>query len=209
MTAPNPSATPAPEPVQYAPWTKPMGLAPNPVGTGHQHEHDGRLAEQAAPPSEPRELSEDEAQTTYYQGNSIAHLKARNKVYGEAIDRVWHVLKKHGKHPGRTDDTVWACVDAALAAPAVAAPQAARVFIVATGEQYEGRETYTRHDSPPPLCDYETLYTLPPASQAPSVEPPDETEKCPACHGTGVIQTSDSGGLIDQMGCDLCGDDDA
>lgn len=32
---------------------------------------------------------------------------------------------------------------------------------------------------------------------------------CPACHGTGVIQTSDSSGLVDQMGCDLCGDDDA
>jgi hypothetical protein len=32
----------------------------------------------------------------------------------EAIDRTWHVLKKHGKHPGRTDDTLWDCVDAAL-----------------------------------------------------------------------------------------------
>lgn len=33
----------------------------------------------------------------------------------EALDRVWHVLKKHGAHPGRTDDTIWDAVNAALA----------------------------------------------------------------------------------------------
>jgi hypothetical protein len=32
---------------------------------------------------------------------------------------------------------------------------------------------------------------------------------CPACGGSGVIQTHDSIGLVDQMACDLCGDRDA
>lgn len=36
-----------------------------------------------------------------------------------------------------------------------------RVFLVATGEVHEGKETYTRHDVMPPLCDAETLYTAP------------------------------------------------
>lgn len=48
----------------------------------------------------------------------------------------------------------------------------AYVFLVATGEVYEGQETYTRHEgSPPPLCDSEALYTRP-ASLAPMT--PDE-----------------------------------
>jgi hypothetical protein len=39
----------------------------------------------------------------------------------------------------------------------------AAVFLVATGEVYEGQETYTRHEGiPPPLCDSEALYTAPP-----------------------------------------------
>lgn len=34
-----------------------------------------------------------------------------------------------------------------------------KVYLVATGEVYEGRETYTRHeDAPPPMCDFEMLY---------------------------------------------------
>jgi hypothetical protein len=37
------------------------------------------------------------------------------------------------------------------------------VWIVATGEVYEGRETYTRHDVRPPLCDAEKLYAASPA----------------------------------------------
>lgn len=38
-----------------------------------------------------------------------------------------------------------------------------RVYLVPTGETYAGRETYTRREEggPPPLCDYETLYTSP------------------------------------------------
>lgn len=34
--------------------------------------------------------------------------------------------------------------------------------------------------------------------------PGSEASKCPACHGSGVIQTSDSAGLVDQFACDLC-----
>lgn len=38
--------------------------------------------------------------------------------------------------------------------------EAVAVHIVATGMVHEGQETYTRHEgSPPPLCDFETLYT--------------------------------------------------
>ena len=34
------------------------------------------------------------------------------------------------------------------------------VYLVATGETYEGQETYQRYEgSPPPLCDFEVLYT--------------------------------------------------
>jgi hypothetical protein len=37
---------------------------------------------------------------------------------------------------------------------------ARRVYLVVTGEVHEGQETYTRHEgNPPPLCDFETLYT--------------------------------------------------
>ena len=37
-----------------------------------------------------------------------------------------------------------------------------KVFLVATGEIYEGQETYERYEgSPPPLCGYEVLYTVP------------------------------------------------
>lgn len=39
--------------------------------------------------------------------------------------------------------------------PAVAQP----VYLVVTGETHEGQETYTRHDTPPPLCEFERLYT--------------------------------------------------
>ena len=42
------------------------------------------------------------------------------------------------------------------------------VYLVATGEVYEGQETYTRNETPPPLCDFERLYLAPPA---PTTEP--------------------------------------
>lgn len=41
-----------------------------------------------------------------------------------------------------------------------------RVYLVATGEIVDGRETYTRHDARPPMCDFETLYAAPPAQPA-------------------------------------------
>jgi hypothetical protein len=51
----------------------------------------------------------------------------------------------------------------AVAATPVPSPVMAgrSVYLVATGETIDGRETYTRHESPPPLCDYERLYSLP------------------------------------------------
>lgn len=49
------------------------------------------------------------------------------------------------------------------ATAARAAEPAQRVFLVATGELHEGEETYTRYEgSPPPLCDFELLWTEPP-----------------------------------------------
>lgn len=40
------------------------------------------------------------------------------------------------------------------------------VYLVCTGETYEGKETYTRHEgSPPPLSDYETLYAAQPPQE--------------------------------------------
>lgn len=40
------------------------------------------------------------------------------------------------------------------------------VYLVATGETRNGQELYTRHEgAPPQLCDFETLYTAPPAPQ--------------------------------------------
>jgi hypothetical protein len=52
--------------------------------------------------------------------------------------------------------------DRILAAPIPAIPAKGRVYLVATGETHEGRETYTRHDGKPPaLCDSECLYTSP------------------------------------------------
>ena len=48
----------------------------------------------------------------------------------------------------------------------VVAGEPKRVFIVATGEEHKGEETYTRYDaSPPPLCDSECLYTTPQPTQ--------------------------------------------
>lgn len=34
-----------------------------------------------------------------------------------------------------------------------------RVYLVATGEVHDGLEQYTRHDTKPPMCDAETLYS--------------------------------------------------
>lgn len=52
-----------------------------------------------------------------------------------------------------------------LRAKVAESPLTPRVYLVATGEVHEGQETYTRHDSKPPMCDAETLYTRPWSAQ--------------------------------------------
>ncbi|MGL4650428.1 MAG: hypothetical protein ACRC1H_13555, partial [Caldilineaceae bacterium] len=55
-------------------------------------------------------------------------------------------------------------------------PQPARavpVYLVATGMTHGGQEQYTRHDTLPALCDYETLYAAQPAQA-------DERDAAPA-----------------------------
>jgi hypothetical protein len=57
------------------------------------------------------------------------------------------------------------------AAPVV--PASEPVYLVATGHQLDGQETYTRHDSRPPMCDAEKLYTHPAQAVAvPSIPSP-------------------------------------
>jgi hypothetical protein len=52
---------------------------------------------------------------------------------------------------------------------AIAQQEPGQVFLVATGEIYEGEETYQRFEGgPPPLCDFEVLYTSPLSHSAPS-----------------------------------------
>ncbi len=47
-------------------------------------------------------------------------------------------------------------------APDQVCGEAEPVYLVATGEVHNGRETYERHEgNPPPLCDFETLYATP------------------------------------------------
>ncbi len=59
--------------------------------------------------------------------------------------------------------------DMLSAAPSQQAPvaQGEHAFLVATGEVHNGMETYTRHFSPPPLCEYERLYTHPQQASEP------------------------------------------
>ena len=47
----------------------------------------------------------------------------------------------------------------------------AAIYLVATGETYEGEETYMRHEgSPPPLCDFEgPLYAAAPQPEEPDL----------------------------------------
>jgi hypothetical protein len=46
----------------------------------------------------------------------------------------------------------------------------AKVYLVCTGEVYEGQETYTRHDRAPQMCDFETLYATPTTSTTGKVD---------------------------------------
>jgi hypothetical protein len=65
---------------------------------------------------------------------------------------------------GRELAKVRAMLTAAPQEPAE--PVAPKVYLVATGEVYEGRETYTRHDVCPPLADAELLYRWLPTYEA-------------------------------------------
>lgn len=58
-------------------------------------------------------------------------------------------------------------LEPARAALAAQEPERAEaVYLVVTGETHNGQETYTRHEgSPPPLCEYERLWSNPPAVQ--------------------------------------------
>ena len=53
--------------------------------------------------------------------------------------------------------------------PPTAPAQSNAVYLVATGEVYEGQETYTRHDVRPPMCDAEKLFSAVPAQDAQGV----------------------------------------
>jgi hypothetical protein len=66
-----------------------------------------------------------------------------------------------------------AMLKAALAQiPVASVTPARRVFLVATGEVHEGEETYTRHDdAPPPLCDFEVLFSRPVPGMGADTEP--------------------------------------
>jgi hypothetical protein len=62
--------------------------------------------------------------------------------------------------------------EAATPAPQEPAePVAPKVYLVATGEVYEGRETYTRHDVCPPLADAELLYRWLPTYNPDATQP--------------------------------------
>lgn len=70
----------------------------------------------------------------------------------------------------KTLEFVWTECDALVSLrKALRQPQAGSVYLVATGVVHDGHETYTRHEgSPPPLCEFETLYS---ALAEPAVEP--------------------------------------
>ena len=75
----------------------------------HHHDECGHFPEGA---SRPLHAALQDALKAVVEDAQLARAEAR--ALSEALDRTWHVLKKHGKHPGRTDDTIWDCVDAAI-----------------------------------------------------------------------------------------------
>jgi hypothetical protein len=70
---------------------------------------------------------------------------------------------------GRELAKVRAMLTAAPQEPAE--PVAPKVYLVAAGEVYEGRETYTRHDVCPPLADAELLYRWLPTYNPDATQP--------------------------------------
>jgi hypothetical protein len=75
---------------------------------------------------------------------------------------AWHLIERHAD--GWED--VGKMMDEWLAANQQAQEPVECVYLVATGEVHNGEETYTRHDTPPPLCEFEALYTQPAPKQA-------------------------------------------
>ena len=71
-------------------------------------------------------------------------------------------------------EPTWRAIEARMSVASTqqqAGGEPQRIFLVPTGEIYEGEETYQRYEgSPPPLCDYEVLYTAQPAPD-PKAEP--------------------------------------
>jgi hypothetical protein len=81
------------------------------------------------------------------------HLDLINRLQAGIDDPMWaHHFEIHKAEAAR--------IIAALSATA-GATKPAKVYLVCTGEVYEGQETYTRHDSAPQMCDFETLYASP------------------------------------------------
>lgn len=72
------------------------------------------LAEARAALQAERDLTEEQACTTYFRGNSVRHIKDKATAYGDEIMRCWFVLKKYGLHPGRTDDALHEVIDGIL-----------------------------------------------------------------------------------------------
>lgn len=66
--------------------------------------------------------------------------------------------------------------------PATTERKGGPVFLVATGEIYEGEETYQRYEgSPPPLCDFEVLYTSPQVPEGFALVPVEPTPEMIRC----------------------------
>lgn len=57
------------------------------------------------------ELTDEQAHSVSWRGNTVAHIYDRKDAYAQTINRLHHVMKKHGLHPGRTDDDILDILD--------------------------------------------------------------------------------------------------
>lgn len=98
---------------------------------------------------EPQRLSEAQAQASQTAKDA--------KQFADALENDGWIPF----HP--SDRRALAAVLHSIAAPPLATLSASEpVYLVATGEVVDGRETYTRHEgAPPPLSDFERLYAAP------------------------------------------------
>lgn len=103
----------------------------------------------------------------------------------DAATAAMNSVARRAERPGGGRREVEACaalteamnaVEVALATAAPALKTGKSVYLVATGETHAGFETYTRHeDAPPPLCDFERLYTT---ASKPAAVVSDERIRC-------------------------------